>query len=199
MSEPAEHVALAELGAAAGFRPDARFMAAEPADTLPLPEPEPEPEDPVETAYAAGFAAGAAQAATEAAERARGEAQAREALTLSLTRLDREMVEQLEAKLLETVAALCESALAPLSLDRAALLPRIERAAAMLARTDDQRIIRLNPDDLDFVAQALPAERVQADGSLPRGTIRVESAQGGGVEDSPDQWSRAIREALSPC
>lgn len=199
MSELAKRVPLTALGAAEGFQRDARFATVEPTPELPQPELEPEPEDPTAIAYAEGFTAGAAQARAEAAEQARVEAEAREALALSFARLDREMVEQLELQLLETVVALCEAALAPLALDEAALLPRIRRAAGMLARTDDERVIRLNPDDLGFVAQALVPEQVRADGSLPRGAIRVEGAQGGGVEDSPEQWSRAIREALSQC
>lgn len=197
MFEPARQP-LTALGASTGFRSDARFSTAEPAP--PLPQPEPEPEDPVAAAYAEGFAAGTAEAFEKTAAQAHIEMEAREALSLSFTRLDGDMIQELESQLLETVAALCESAMSPLALDKAALLPRIKRAAAMLARTQDERVIRLNPDDLPFVPLQLRREWcLQPDGSLSRGTIRVDGAQGGGVQDSPEQWSRAIREGLSQC
>jgi flagellar assembly protein FliH len=204
MSEVAARLPLASLGVTAGFRLDTRFAAIGPAQPTPEPdpelEPEAEPEDPVATAYAEGFAAGTAAAQAEAAEQARLEAEAREALALSFARLDRDMVEQLELRLRETVAALCETALAPLALDEAALMPRIKRAAAMLARTEDERVIRLHPHDMAFLSPELARdERVEPDGSVPPGTIRVEGAQGGGVEDGPEQWSRAIREELGLC
>lgn len=200
MSETAERLSLAALGASAGFRSDARFSTTAPATPLAEPEPALGPENRVEVAYAEGFAAGASEALEKAAAQARIEMEAREALTLSFTRLDREMVQELESQLLEVVAALCESAMSPLALDEAALLPRITRAAAMLARTQDERVIRLNPDDIALVPAQLRRDWcLQPDGSLPRGTIRVDGAQGGGVQDSPEQWSRAIREGLSQC
>ena len=72
-------------------------------------------------------------------------------------------------------------------------------AVAMLARADDDRMIRLNPDDLALVGPRLSAEwQVQPDPALPRGSLRVETASCG-VEDGPDQWRRAIAEALHQC
>lgn len=196
MSEAARHLLLAELGAPAGFRSDARFVPAEPA---PPPEPQPQSEDPVALAYAEGFAAGAAEARAEAQEQMRIEAEVREALSLSLTRLDHDMTEELRLRLRDTVAALCEAAIAPLALDEAALLTRISRAVDMLARADDERVIRMNPDDLALVAPRLRQDwNVQADAALARGAIRVEGTNGG-VEDGPEQWRRAIAEAMDRC
>ncbi len=199
MSEPAR-VDFAALPASTGFRLDARFAVAE---ELPPPEPEPqpaqEPEDSLSNAYAEGFAAGIAKAQAEAAELACVEAEAREALTLSFKRLDREMVQELEFQLRETVAALCESAMAPLALDRESLLKRVKRAASMLARSEDQRTICLHPDDFTFVSPQLRnEERIQPETSVPRGTIRVLSPHGG-VEDGPEQWREIIREAIAQC
>lgn len=196
MSEPVT-LSVAELGASAGFLLDTRFAFAEPEP--PPAEPLHEPDDPLALSYAEGFAAGAAAARAEAAEEARIKAEARDALSLSFTRLDRDMIEQLEWRLRETVIALCESALAPLALDEASLLPRIKRAADMLARADDGRVIRLNPDDAALVSPQLQRDwRVKQDASLPRGAIRADG-ENCGVEDSPAQWSRIIREALSQC
>ncbi len=86
-----------------------------------------------------------------------------------------------------------------MALDPAALAARVERAAAMLARADDERLLRLHPDDLALVAARLP-EGLEAlpDPALERGALRIESTAGG-VEDGPSHWRRAIAEALAGC
>ena len=190
-----------------GFTPDPRFATNAPPPRAraghagqPLPpEPPPEPApDPLELARAEGFIAGHAAGRAEAeAQAARmGDAAAR--LTLAFSRLDAEMEEQLRQRLSETVAALCEAALAPLALDRDLLATRITRAVAMFARADDERVIRLNPDDLESVRAVLPADwTFLPDPALAPGALRVETASGG-AEDGPVQWRRAIAEAIDP-
>lgn len=195
------------LDAGQGFRSDRRFNPATGAEleaTAHLPElaedePEAEPEDPLHSAWAEGYAEGAAQARAEAEALAAREAAARQALSLSLTRLDAEMAENLRRRLRETVAALCEEALRPLALDHQALAARVERAVSLLARADDERTIRLHPDDIAVLDPALlDAWHVLADPALERGAVRVETASGG-IEDGPGQWRRAIAEALHEC
>ena len=69
----------------------------------------------------------------------------------------------------------------------------------MLARADDDRVIRLHPDDMALVAPRLaPDWGVEPDPALERGSLRVETASGG-VEDGPATWRRAIAEALHQC
>lgn len=194
---------LEALSAASGFRSDARFApAVEPmAEATPEapPMPEPEPQDPLAIAFAEGYAAGAAEAQARAAEQARADAAAREGLALSIARLDKELEEELRQRLRDTVAALCESALAPLAVDEDALMRRIERAVSMLARADDERVIRLHPDDIALLSPRFTADwHVVPDRTLERGALRVET-QSGGVEDGPKLWRRAIAEALREC
>lgn len=184
-----------------GFTADARFIGMDdaPAGT-PAPAAPPEPaEDPVARAFADGFEAGLAEAQA-AAEAAAIEADAQRAkFTLSFERLDAQLAESLRQKLHETVIALCEETLRPLALDHAALAARVERAVAMFSRADDERVIRLNPEDLDLVAALLPAEwAFLPDPALDRGALRVETATGG-AEDGPDQWRHNIAEALRLC
>jgi flagellar assembly protein FliH len=198
MSEP---VALESLGGPTGFRKDARFaLVAEPAPPPPpSPEPETPPDDPIALAFAEGFAAGCAAAQAEAEEQARIAAEAREALSLAFVRLDHELEEELRLRLRDTVAALCEAAVAPLALDADALMRRIEKAVSMLARADDERIIRLHPDDIALISPRLAMDwQIVPDSSLERGGLRVESTSGG-VEDGPAVWRRAIAEALRQC
>ncbi len=192
------------LAKPSGFQPDARFGAASPHHQQPEPEPvaETAPEeagDPVADAFSDGFTAGYQQARAEAEARAAADAAAQEGLMLSFARLDATLEEELRLRLRETVAALCETAIAPLALDAEALMRRIERATAMLARADDDRVIHLHPDDIRLVSPRLSEQwHVQPDPRLERGTIRIESP-GGGVEDGPATWRLAIAEALHQC
>lgn len=182
-----------------GFRHDARF-AVPVRSGLSHGDPAPVViEDPVAQAWAEGYARGLDDARTEAAEDRDAEIGARIALDLSLARLDAEMAENLRQRLQDTVLALCEQTLVPYALDPLALAARVERAVAMFARAEDERVIRLHPDDLPLVTGRLAAEwTILPDPALERGALRVES-QSGGVEDGPLQWRRALAEAFHAC
>lgn len=186
------------------FTPDVRYGALPPPEPEVEPEPEPQMEvepasDPVADAFNDGFLAGYQQAMAEAEQQAAADHAAREGLGLSFGRLDATLEEELRLRLRDTVAALCEASIAPLALDPAALARRIERAVSMLARADDERIVHLHPDDIKLVSKRLSKEwEVQPDSKLERGTIRIESANGG-VEDGPATWRLAISEALHQC
>ena len=186
---------LAALAATSGFQCDPRFATtAGFAKRADLP-----PEDPVSAAWDDGFAAGYAEAQAMAAAQAETDAGAREDLELALGRLSETQQETLRQRLFTTVELLCQAAIAPLALDADALARRIERAAAMLARADDDKVLRLHPDDLQLLAGKLPeALEVRADPSLDRGALRLETSSGG-VEDGPAHWRRMICEALQQC
>lgn len=178
-----------------GFSRDPRFATGFAVPAAPAPEVE----DPIATAFAEGFAAGSNEAMDAAEEAARAAAEARGKIEFSFAKLDADLAENLRHKLLETVTALCESVLHPLALDADALARRVETAVAMFVRADDERIIRLHPDDLDLVLGKLPADwQFQPDPALARGALRVETSNGG-VEDGPAQWREAITEALRLC
>lgn len=197
MTNMSSLAALAGIAAGEGFREDARFHRATAA--APPPPPEPDPTDPVADARAEGFALGLEQGRAELAEALVAEAAVREALDLAFQRLDAELAEALRLRLTETVMALCEATLVPFALDPEALAARVERAVAMLSRAEDERVIRLNPQDLPLVAPRLSRDwTVQSDPALPRGHLRVETATGG-VEDGPAQWRRALIEAFETC
>lgn len=188
--------ALAGLEAGEGFRADARFHRAPAAAPAPS---EPDPSDPVADARAEGFALGLEQGRAELAEALAAEAEAREALGLAFARLDADLAEAMRLRLTDTVMALCEATLVPFALDPEALAARVARAVAMLARAEDERVIRLNPQDLPLVSPRLSQDwSVQPDPALPRGHLRVETATGG-VEDGPAQWRRALAEAFEGC
>ncbi|WP_374281583.1 FliH/SctL family protein [Novosphingobium sp.] len=195
---PPVRVSLAALAGPIGFASDPRFSgAASPAP--PPPDPAAAPADPLAVAWAEGYATGVEEARTEARLLAEADEAARGRIELSLARLDEELAEALRQKLYATVESLCEAAIAPLMLDKAALAARVERAAGMLARADDERVLRLHPDDLKLVGKRLPEGLdVVPDPALERGALRVETANGG-VEDGPAHWRAAIAEALGQC
>lgn len=183
----------AALSGSGGFVSDPRFEAGAASRIMT------EPRDPLRAAWQEGFAAGQAEAEAAALALSQSEHTARERIELALARLDGEQAEELRRKLFSLVEALCESALAPLALDRDALARRIARAAEMLSRADDDKVLRLHPGDLALVDQRLPdGLAVVPDPALERGAIRLESGSGG-VEDGPSHWRRAITEALAQC
>lgn len=189
--------ALAGLGPT-GFAADARFsLAAHRATSEPEPA-EPEP-DPLAEAWARGHAEGLAEARAEAAAARIAADAARARFAFAFERLDAELAEGLRLKLRDTVVALCEATLAPLVIEPQALARRVAAAAALFQRIDDERVIRLHPDDLAVVGPLLPAEwSFRPDAALAAGTIRVETADGG-AEDGPAEWRRALVEALERC
>lgn len=193
---PRPRLSLAEaLGQAPAFRPSTRFSGL-PDLIAPHHELAAEAPDILAETYGRGYAEGYAQAEHEASARILADDRARETLALSFTRLDATLAEDLRLRLRDTVAALCEAALGPLALDEVALVGRIERAVAMLARADDTRVVRLHPADIALVSERFHADwTVQGDPSLERGTVRVETPTGG-VEDGPAAWRLAIAEAL---
>lgn len=200
-------VSLADLGRApTGFAQDRRFLRDIAAPLAELPEIEPEdeadeaePQDPFAQGWAEGYAKGLGDAQEAAAQLIAEQETAREKIEFALGRLDAAMQAELQDRLRETVIALCEQAIAPAAIDPVALTRRVEVAAAMLARAEDQRVIRLHPEDLALIAARLPEDwHFEPDATLERGALRVEGATGG-VEDGPEQWRRAINEALRQC
>ncbi|WP_206238338.1 FliH/SctL family protein [Novosphingobium terrae] len=157
--------------------------------------------DPVvqarEEAHAQGYAEGHAEAEHDFLQREALRAR----FAFSFDRIDGQCAEQLRGRLMDTVMALCEATLAPLALDKEALAARVTRAVAMFSRADDDRVIRLNAEDLELVRDHLPEDwTFVVDPTLEPGALRVETSsrgmEGGGVEDGPAQWRRAIAEAL---
>jgi len=168
--------------------------------TMPV-VPEAPMVDPVaqarEEAHAQGYAEGHAEAEHDFLQREALRAR----FAFAFERIDAQCAEQLRNRLMDTVMALCEATLAPLALDKEALALRVKRAVAMFSRADDDRVIRLNPEDLELVQDHLPEGWTFApDPTLEPGALRVETSsrgmEGGGVEDGPEQWRRAIAEAL---
>ncbi|QYU70376.1 hypothetical protein J4558_09765 [Leptolyngbya sp. 15MV] len=188
---------LAQLRGRGGFSRDPRFVSllvAGGTDAGP-----PDERDPVAEAYQRGFTDGAAQAELRAAEAERERDRCRAAIELAFARFDERSADDLRERLRQTVLALCEEAIMPHAIDAEGLVLRIGRAATMLNRAQDERRVLIHPDDLALVHARLPADlAIEADASVERGGLRIETA-GGGIEDGPVQWRRILAEAFREC
>lgn len=191
MSERARTLSLVALARGDGaFARDTRFAPAgegTAADTAP---------DPIAQAYARGYAEGAEAATAAAQAQAAAADAARHRIETALARIDASEIDAFADRLRDTVLALCNAVLAEAALAPEALARRVTAAAAMFSRAGDERVIRLNPEDLVLVESRLPDSwHCEPDPLLERGAVRVETA-GGGVEQGPAQWRAALEEAL---
>ncbi len=189
---------LAQLGRLPRFSREGRFAAMFGAPPPKSAEPG-AMVDPLVHAYERGYREGATKAAEEARVAEHERDAARAEIELVFAQLDAEDAERLRDRLKQTVLALCEAAVLPLALDADGLLARIERAVTMLQRAQDERLVRVHPDDLALIEARLPGTlKVKADPSVERGGLRIETPDGG-IEDGPTHWRRALAEAFRQC
>ncbi|AXK43242.1 FliH/SctL family protein [Erythrobacter aureus] len=188
-------IAYAALGKRGSFARNGRYTTPTVED-LPAPV---EAEDAAEKAYRAGYEDGQVSARADFEAQLKAERAERSAIELAFARFDADSARALRDRMLATVQALCEEAVLPLALDAEGLARRVEAAAAMLQRKQDQRIIHIHPDDLELVRDNLSQDlELVPDGSVERGGLRVETDDGG-VEDGPQQWRRALAEIFDTC
>jgi len=202
-----------------------KFSAVDGSD-LVEPTPEPVAEIPVEVdeaelqaqqallqqqacddAYAEGFAQGQAQTALEwqrrmddyIAQQGQDAAQRLQAVLQTLDASLIDMQQQMAQQLLELACDIARQVVRQeLSVNPNALQPVVREAVGMLVTEGRPATVRLNPIDMDAMAQPLreeldgPGVQWMADATVPVGGCLVESA-GTVVDGSLDKrWQRAI-------
>ena len=202
-----------------------KFSAVDGSD-LVEPTPEPVAEIPVEVdeaelqaqqallqqqacddAYAEGFAQGQAQTALEwqrrmddyIAQQGQDAAQRLQAVLQTLDASLIDMQQQMAQQLLELACDIARQVVRQeLSVNPNALQPVVREAVGMLVTEGRPATVRLNPIDMDAMAQPLreeldgPGVQWMADAAVPVGGCLVESA-GTVVDGSLDKrWQRAI-------
>ena len=137
-----------------------------------------------------------------AAGRAEGERLAREQAAAAAPpagALDAAMEARLASKLRDTVAALCEPTLAPLSLDREALAARCTAAARLLTREESSLTLRCHPDTAALLAGALPSEwTIEPDARCEPGALDLSDGEAV-IRDGPPEWRARLAEAIGAC
>ena len=178
----------------AGFRPRAaeggEFSADNDEDSLPL-TPEQERARLEEETFAAGHAEGRREA--ELDYEAERDALAR--LAQSLQVLRPEPANALALLLAETVDRLVREVVGQVDVDAELLLTRARQAAALVARDVEPTKLRAHPDDIVHLERADLAVALEADPSLPRGSIVLETGHGW-IEDGPAVRLERLRAEL---
>ncbi|MGA9581114.1 MAG: FliH/SctL family protein [Allosphingosinicella sp.] len=155
----------------------------------------PTPEDELARVESEAFALGF-ESGREAVEQELGaEREAIGALAQSLEALRPLPPQQLALLLAETVDRLVRQLVGEVGVDPVLLLSRAKAAAAVLGGEAAAAKMRLHPDDVPLLADAGLSVAVEADPTVERGAIRIETATGW-IEDSPDIRLDRLRAGL---
>lgn len=142
-------------------------------------------------AYARGIADGRRTAEIDFAEERAVVAQ----LAETLPNLRPEPTLPLALLLAETVDRLVREIVGEVELDRDKLLARAKAAAELVGEATQPARLRVHPDDAVLLADAHLDVEVEADITLPRGTLLLETADGW-IEDGPAVRLERLRAEL---
>jgi len=155
-----------------GFRP-LHFGAPLVAETVPV-EPAPAAAEPADDPFAQGLAEG--QRLAEAAFAVEREQLL--ALVAGAEALQDEPSEELAQLIAETVERLVRQIVGRAPIDAEWLQTQADIAAAMVAEADKARTLWVNPADAALLMDAPIALPVEADPTMMRGTVRIETSAG---------------------
>ncbi len=181
-------------GQSRGFRDISPFSL--PGAPMPAAASGEMKQDAEAQAYRRGFSDGAAQS-TQSAQAALTESREQyRRLRLSFQTLDTGARDALAGDLNATVLALCGQVLGDYALDRDALLARCHAAAARLGGGPGGLTLTLHPETRGLIDDtALAGWTLAEDATLAPGALRL-TGPDGSVREGPEDWSRAIAEAL---
>jgi flagellar assembly protein FliH len=161
--------------------------------------PQPNDEDPIRQAWKDGFDNGVATERRLATERNGSEAEALAQLRSGIARINQDSLRALEARMRDAVLALCRQVIDDHVEAPERLAARVRAAASLLAGSGQRMSVEANEADRPLLSEALGDDwEVVANPRLARGALRVLSGDGG-VEDGPEQWKRALEEAIRRC
>ncbi|SKB41599.1 FliH/SctL family protein [Sphingopyxis flava] len=180
----------AAMARSSGFRP----RSFEPAMTVaeaPQEVSEPAASEPAQDPFALGLAEG--QRLAEAAFAA--ERHQLLALVAAAEALQDESSEELAQMIAETVERLVRQIVAAAPIDAAWLTAQAETAAAMIAECDKARTLWVHPADAALLVDSPLTLPVEADPSMMRGTVRIETSAGW-IEHGRSVYLDELRAAL---
>ncbi len=117
------------------------------------------------------------------------------ALLASTEALQDEPSEELAQLIAETVERLVRQIVDSAPIDAAWLQAQAETAAAMVADADKARVLWVHPDDAVLLAGHAMPLAVEADASMVRGTVRIETSAGW-IEHGRAVYLNELRAAL---
>ena len=190
---------LGEPDAPGGFRGASPFASglADAENGARQPPRKAEPIAPAdEEAYLRGYSDGHAEAKrlgdTQLAEH---KARYRD-LRASIRALDAAALEALTQDLSATVLSLCEQVLGDYAVDPQALAERCRASAKRLGKGPGDLTLHLHPDTRAALdPEAFAGWNIEEDAELSPGALRLSNAEGA-VRDGPEDWTRALAEAL---
>ncbi|MEM1196374.1 MAG: hypothetical protein AAGH57_09750 [Pseudomonadota bacterium] len=172
-------------------------QTAPPTESAQAPSCEEEEEDPQAEAYQRGFAEGHSEATRSGEATLLAEQERFRELRSAFRSLDAAAREVLAKDLQATVVALCEQVLGDYAMDTDALALRCEAAAKRLGAGPRDLTLQLHPETRARLSpDALADWTLADDASLAPGALRLASSDGA-VRDGPQDWMRALTEALS--
>lgn len=174
---------LAHMPESGGFR--ARFDEGAGGPPLARSGSAPTRSDPVEQARADGFAQGFDEGVHVATEALAAELDNRERLTAALEQLGPAGDGALSSLLSSAVMRLVGQIVGASAIDPDLLRTRCERVAAFIEEGQAKSALYVNPDDASLIGDFALGIALQTDTSIPRGCVRLDTADGW-IEDGPD-------------
>lgn len=169
---------------------------AEVCDESSMPE-DTAAQDRETAAFECGYARGQNDAQRENEAALRAERERFQELKSAFRALDTAAQDILAQDLQSTVLALCERVLGDYAADPDALVRRCTAAAERLGAGPKELTVHLNPETRARLApEALADWKLADDPELAPGALRVSGPQGA-ARDGPQDWMRALSEALS--
>lgn len=180
----------AAMARTSGFRPRS-FEPVAPAVEVRPEACEPAESEPAQDPFALGLAEG--QRLAEAAFAA--ERHQLLALVAAAEALQDEPSEELAQMIAETVERLVRQIVAAAPIDAAWLAAQAETAASMIAECDKARTLWVHPADAALLVDCPLTLPVEADASMMRGTVRIETSAGW-IEHGRSVYLDELRAAL---
>ncbi len=176
-----------------GFR--ARASDAGPDSRVDIDMPPMTPEQERSRARADAYEQGLAEGRRTVEAEFAAERDALGRLVGALEALKPEPTNALALLLAETVDRLVREVVGEVEIDANRLIARAKAAAELIGENVEPSKLRAHPDDLPYLQPAELDIALQADPSLPRGTLILETGHGW-IEDGPEARLERLRAAL---
>ncbi|WP_176592925.1 flagellar biosynthesis protein [Sphingobium sp. EM0848] len=172
------------------------FTPAHAAPGQPVHDAAPESgEDLLEQARIEAFTLGFEEGSRVTADANAADVEARRRLAEALELLAPAPSGMLSTMLSATVVRLVEQIVGEVEIDIERLLQRCDSVAAFIEDHDEKGALHLHPDDIVLLEGESIGVRLVADGTMQRGCVRLETADGW-VEDGPDVRLSRLRALL---